>query len=128
MTFLVIGTSTTTQLQYEAGMGKATTAAITMWGFPWTTGTVSITASAGPFPTLFRRNGYDNRMPYGAATIQLVAPQLARWRFPDRDAPWDWHTGTIGILKLPFFVPEPSRWLLLAAGLGCLVALYRVRR
>jgi len=24
-------------------------------------------------------------------------------------------------------VPEPSRWLLLAAGLGCLVALYRVR-
>jgi hypothetical protein len=25
------------------------------------------------------------------------------------------------------FVPEPSRWLLLAAGLGCLVALYRVR-
>jgi CSLREA domain-containing protein len=26
-----------------------------------------------------------------------------------------------------FEVPEPSRWLLLAAGLGCLVALYRVR-
>ena len=25
------------------------------------------------------------------------------------------------------FLPEPSRWLLLAAGLGCLVALYRVR-
>jgi hypothetical protein len=24
-------------------------------------------------------------------------------------------------------VPEPSRWLLLAAGLGCLVALYRGR-
>ena len=27
----------------------------------------------------------------------------------------------------PTPVPEPSRWLLLAAGLGCLVALYRVR-
>jgi hypothetical protein len=24
-------------------------------------------------------------------------------------------------------VPDPGRWLLLAAGLGCLVALYRVR-
>ena len=32
------------------------------------------------------------------------------------------------ILKLTFFLPEPSRWLLLAAGLGCLVALYRARR
>jgi probable HAF family extracellular repeat protein len=123
----VIGTVTTTQLQYKTGMGKATTAAITAWGFLWTTGAVTITATAGPFPTLFRREGYDNRTPYGAGTIQLVTPQLAKWNFPDRAAPWDRHAGAIGILKLTFFVPEPSRWLLLAAGLGCLVALWRVR-
>jgi hypothetical protein len=30
-------------------------------------------------------------------------------------------------LKLTFFVPEPSRWLLLAAELGCLGALHRMR-
>ena len=123
----VVGTIATTQLQYVTAMGKATTAAITSWGFPWTTGTVSITATGGPFPTLFRRQGYDNRTPYGAGTIQLVTPQLARWSFPDRDAPWDRHTGAIGIMRLTFFVPEPSRWLLLAAGLGCLIMLYRLR-
>jgi len=29
-------------------------------------------------------------------------------------------------MKLTFFVPEPSRWLLLAAGLGCLVSVRTV--
>jgi hypothetical protein len=31
-------------------------------------------------------------------------------------------------MKLTFFVPEPSRWLLLAVGLGCLMVLHRVSR
>jgi hypothetical protein len=122
----VIGTSTISYLQYMTGMGKAATASITAWGFPWTTGSVSITATAGPFPTLFRRQGYDNRTSQGLGTIQLVAPQIAQWSFPDRDAPWDRHTGAIGILTLRF-VPEPRGWLMLVAGLGCLVALWRVR-
>jgi hypothetical protein len=126
MTIPVTGTSTTAQLQYQTGMGKATTASITALGFPWTTGTVSITATAGPFPMLFRRQGYDNRTSQGLGTIQLVAPQIARWNFPDRDAPWDRHTGAIGVLKLRF-VPEPRGWLLLAAGIVLLVFLYRVR-
>lgn len=121
-----IGTPTTTQIQYKTGMGKFTTAAITAWGFPWTTGSVSITATAGPFPTLFRRQGYDNRTSQGLGTIQFVAPQIAQWSFPDRDAPWDRHTGAIGILTLRF-VPEPRGWLLLVAGVGLLVVLYRVR-
>jgi hypothetical protein len=30
-------------------------------------------------------------------------------------------------LNLTFFVPEPSRWLMLGVGLGCLTVLYRVR-
>jgi hypothetical protein len=107
-------------------MGNATTAAIATWGFPWTTGTVSVTAPAGPFPTLFKRKGYDDRTPNGAGTIQLVAPQLAQWTFPDRDAPWDRHTGAIGILRIKF-IPEPSRWLMLAAGICFLAVLYRVR-
>jgi hypothetical protein len=110
--------------QYQTAMGKATTAYITTLGFPWTTGVVSITATAGPFPTLFRRTGYDHRTAKGLGTIQLVAPQLVRWDFPDRSGPWDRHTGAIGILRIKF-VPEPSGWGALIAGLGFLAVLYR---
>jgi hypothetical protein len=111
--------------QYKPAKGKATTAYITSLGLPWTTGAVSITATGGPFPTLFRRTGYDHRTAGGLGTIQLVAPQLVRWEFPDRDAPWDRHTGAIGILRIKF-VPEPSGWGVLVAGVGLLVVLYRV--
>ncbi len=55
-------------------MGKNTTAAITAWGFPWTTGRVTITATDGFFPTLFQRTGFDNRTSMGVETIQLVSP------------------------------------------------------
>jgi hypothetical protein len=122
----VIGTSTTGQLLYKTGMGNATTAAIATWGFPWTTGTVSVTAPAGPFPTLFKRKGYDDRTPNGVGTIQLVAPQLAEWTFPDRDAPWDRHTGAIAILRIKF-IPEPSQLLMLAAGAAMVFALAKLR-
>ncbi len=108
-------------------MGKATTAYITTLGLPWTTGMVSITATGGPFPTLFRRTGYDHRTSMGLGTIQLVAPQLVKWEFPGRDAPWDRHTGAIGILRIKF-VPEPSGWVMLIAGLVVLVGLYRRHR
>ena len=105
-------------------MGKDTTAAITAWGFPWTTGMVTITATDGFFPTLFRRTGFDNRTPGGQGTIQLVAPQLTQWEFAARDTPWDRHTGAIGILRIAF-VPEPPEFLLLVAGAGFLTVLYR---
>jgi len=94
-------------------------AAITTIGLPWTTGEVSITATKGRFPTRFRRNGYDNRTAKGFGKIQMVAPQLARWEFPNREAPWDRHTGAIGILKIKF-VPEPSRWVVLISGVSSL--------
>jgi hypothetical protein len=116
--------------QYQTAMGKATTASITSLGFPWTTGEVSITATGGPFPTLFRRNGYDNRTAKGLGTIQMVAPQLVRWEFPNRETPWDRHTGAIGILRIKF-VPEPSGWVMLASGLAFLMMIYgwqRIRR
>jgi hypothetical protein len=110
--------------QYQTAMGKATTAYITSLGLPWTTGEVSITATGGPFPTLFRRNGYDNRTAKGFGTIQMVAPQLVRWEFPNREAPWDRHTGAIGVLRVKF-VPEPSGWGMLVAGIVILALFYR---
>ena len=105
---------------------QATTASITSLGLLWTTGMVTITATDGFFPTFFQRTGFDNRTSMGLGTVQLVAPQLVRWEFPDRDAPWDRHTGAIGVLKIKF-VPEPSGLGMLSAGLGLLVVLYRVR-
>jgi hypothetical protein len=117
------GSVATASLQYQTTMGKATAASITTWGFPWTTGVVSITATGGPFPTLFRRTGFDNRTAQGLGTIQLVAPQLTQWEFPSRPAPWDRHTGAIGILRIKF-VPEPSGWMMLAVGVGFLMVLY----
>jgi hypothetical protein len=114
-------------LGYRTVMGKATTAQIATLGFPWTTGVVSITATAGPFPTLFRRTGYDHRTAKGLGTIQMVAPQLVRWEFPNREAPWDRHTGAIGILRIKF-VPEPSGWVMLASGLVFLMVIYKRQR
>jgi len=37
-----------------------------------------------------------------------------------------WSVARFRLMKV-FFLPEPTGLLLLAAGLGCLVALYRVR-
>ena len=121
-----MGTVSTASLYYRTAMGKATTAAITAWGFPWTTGMVTITATDGFFPTLFQRTGFDNRTSMGQGTVQLVAPQLVKWEFPDREAPWDRHTGVIGILQIKF-VPEPNLLLVLGAGVGVLLALSRLR-
>jgi hypothetical protein len=112
--------------QYQTVAGKATTAQITTLGFPWTTGVVSVTATGGPFPTSFRRSGYDNRTARGLGAIQLVAPQVVRWNFPGRSAPWDRHTGAIGILRIKF-VPEPSGWVVLVTGVGILMVFYRRR-
>jgi hypothetical protein len=48
------------------------------------------------------------------------------WEFPDRSGPWDRHTEATGILRIKF-VPEPSGWVVLMAGVGFLVVLYRRR-
>jgi len=113
-------------LRYQTAMGKATTADITTLGLPWTTGMVSITATDGPFPTLFRRTGYDNRTAMGLGTIQLVAPQLTQWKFPNRSEPWDRHTGVIGILRIKF-IPEPSGMAMFVAGAVLIRLFYRLR-
>jgi hypothetical protein len=57
----------------------------------------------------------------------MVAPQLAQWKFPNRDAPWDRHTGAIGILRIRF-VPEPSGLVMFMVGAGSLMAVRSLRR
>ena len=51
--------------------------------FPWTTGSVTVTATArGPHKTVHYARGYDNRnttTPTGKGTIQLLTPVLTRW-------------------------------------------------
>jgi hypothetical protein len=91
-------------------------------GTLWTTGSVSIIARTGTFLTILHHTGYDNRTSMGLGNIQLVTPGLTHWISPS----FANHTGHIGILKIQ--VPEPSGWLLLAAGVGALVLLRRVSR
>jgi hypothetical protein len=116
-----------TDQQYTTSMGAATTPELILLGFSWTTGTVSVTATEGPFPTRLRRNGYDNRTPNGNGTIQMVTPQIVKWDFPNRSEPWDRYTGAIGILRIKF-VPEPSRWVMMLAGITFLSIAYKRRR
>jgi hypothetical protein len=49
-----------------------------------------------------------------------------RWGFQTEAAPWDRHTGAIGILRIKF-VPEPSGLVILVTGVGILMVLYRIR-
>ncbi len=89
----------------------------------WTTGTVSVTAVHGPFPTVLARHGFDNRTAYGSGEIQLVTPMLTRWVWFNGN----YETADIGVLKLGF-APEPQEWLMLAAGISMLGLLYRASR
>jgi len=93
--------------------------------FPWTTGSVSVTAvGRGPHKTVHYAKGYDNRTPTsGMGTIQLVSPTLTHWLNPAAK----FETGGIGILRLKF-VPEPLGWATLLAGIAALAVGYRLRR
>lgn len=95
----------------------------TVSAFPWTTGTAEVTARSGPQSTVLKRTGYDNRTAYGGGTIQMVSPMLTRWQ----NTFGDYHTGSIGIMRL-VFVPEPQAWPMLAAGICAIALLYRTSR
>jgi hypothetical protein len=94
--------------------------------FPWTTGSVTVTAVArGPHKTIHYAHGYDNRnttTPNGLGTIQLVSPVITRWF-----GYTDYETGGIGILRIKF-VPEPQTWAMLVAGASLLGVGARLRR
>jgi len=103
--------------------GKQSTLALRGSGTPWTTGSVTVYATAGVFTTILHRAGYDGVTPSGARNIQLVTPALTHWVGPG----FQTHTGHIGILKLTI-APEPGAWLSLMAGLASLLALRRAAR
>ena len=93
--------------------------------FPWTTGSVTVTAVArGPHKTIHYAHGYDNRnttTPNGLGTIQLVSPVLTRW------FGWvDYETGGIAVLRIKF-LPEPQTWAMLVAGVSLLGVGTRMR-
>jgi hypothetical protein len=91
--------------------------------FSWTTGTVSVTAIHGPFPTVLARNGFDNRNASGVGEIQLVTPMVTRWVW----LAGNYETASIGHLRLNL-TPEPQEWMMLGAGLSMLGLLYRSNR
>ncbi len=102
---------------------------ITVWGFPWTTGTVSARAPVGWVGTnSLVRKGSDQRTPSGAGNVQLVTPFVLR-RTEDRHAspPETGYQAGIAILDLQF-VPEPSAMLALASGTVTLAVLFCISR
>ncbi|MDH3521691.1 MAG: PEP-CTERM sorting domain-containing protein, partial [Myxococcales bacterium] len=91
-------------------------------GTLWTTGSVTLYATAGIYTTILHRAGFDTVTGSGARNIQLVTPTLTHWI----GIGFQSHTGQMGILNLR--VPEPGALLLLAAGAGVLGLLYRMSR
>jgi hypothetical protein len=91
--------------------------------FPWTTGTVSVTAIRGPLVSVQERAGYDNRTVLGQGTIQMVSPLLTSWIYTGGS----YETSSIGILNLKF-VPEAGSLLMLGAGASLLGLLYTTNR
>jgi hypothetical protein len=112
-----------TAMYYHTNLMQTSTVNVHGYRFPWTVGSATVLGLDPPHKTVERRKGYDNRTSQGMGTIQLVTPLLTRWQQPA----FDQFTGGIGVLRLQF-VPEPTKWALLASGLGLLGVFYRVRR
>ena len=112
---------------YHTFLMQTSTVVVDGSRFPWTTGSVTVTATArGPHKTVHYARGYDNRnttTPTGKGTIQLVTPVLTRWLQPALN----YETAGIGMLKLKF-MPEPHSWAMLLAGIAFLGVACRMRR
>jgi len=91
----------------------------TVWGFPWTTGTVKVTFPGMPWPpATHTAQGSDMRTPNGhLGNINLVTPFLVT-RSLDGGSPWP-HGFGIARAQLEF-VPEPAATTMLLAGLAML--------
>jgi hypothetical protein len=114
-----------TAYYYQTAMSATVTVAVEGARFPWTTGSVTVTAvGRGPHKTVHYSHGYDNRTTVsGKGTIQLVTPVLTRWMQPAVNL----ETAGIGILRLKF-IPEPHTWAMLVAGASLLCVGARMRR
>jgi hypothetical protein len=116
----------------QGGTGGFTYFTESVWGFPWTTGTVTAMAPANPFCGIGAKSvnltakGSDERTPQGQGKLQLVTPLVVRKREKGTGALLE-ATAGISIVSLRF-APEPSAMLQLAAGLGGLGILYRCQR
>jgi hypothetical protein len=107
---------------YHSALMQASTVMALGERFPWTTGSVTVTAAGrGPHRTIERRKGYDNRVK-GVGTIQLVSPVVTRWLQPSAS----YETSGIAVLRFKF-LPEPGTLIALVAGLSLLSVLYRIR-
>jgi hypothetical protein len=113
------------------GLDQKSTIDVEGLRFPWTTGSVTVTAARGgkwrwPHKTVVHyAHGYDNRnttTPSGLGTVQLVTPVLTRWL----DSSYRYETAGIGILRIKF-VPEPQTWMMLVAGASLLCVGARMR-
>ena len=117
--------TTYTALYFHSAMGQTSTNTVVGSRFPWTTGTVTVTAiGRGPHKTVHYEHGYDNRnttTPSGKGTIQLVTPIMTRW-FGAKT----YETAGIGILRIKF-IPEPQTWSMLFAGAMLLGVGHRLR-
>jgi len=95
--------------------------------FPWTTGTVTLTATArGPNKTFEQRKGFDNRTGSGYGTVQLVSPLLTQWLAQSANAV-KMETGGIAVMQIKF-LPEPGGIASLIAGVSMLCVFGRLRR
>jgi hypothetical protein len=93
--------------------------------FPWTTGSVTVTAENYLHKTVHYAKGYDNRtLTSGKGTIQLVTPVVTTRVESFGGHSFFWDTGGIGVLRIKF-VPEPRAWVMLIAGVSFLGVLYR---
>jgi hypothetical protein len=110
------------QYGHTKASGYPTTSTVDMSVFKWTTGAVTVTAVAGSFPTIIRRNGYDNRTPMGSGVVQMVSPMITKWTGAGTSS-----TAGVGIMKV-VFAPEPSEWMLLASGVSMLGLVAHRRR
>lgn len=108
---------------YNTGLASGHTTTGIASRFPWTTGTVLVSATVrGPHKTYQVRKGFDNRNSVsGLGSVQLVSPSITTWL-----GVVNFETAGVGVLKMDF-VPEPGVLVGLVAGLSLLGVLYRVR-
>lgn len=102
---------------------------VTVWGFPWDTGTVgAVAAVAGTYSsTTTSAMGTDLRTASGLGTLQLVSPFLVRVNsHPPGCGGCVNRWFYAGTARAEFhFVPETGATLLLASGLAGLAVLFR---
>ncbi len=114
------------QVYYNTQLGTFAKYDVVEQRFPWTTGTVTVSATArGPNKTFEKRVGFDNRVD-GVGTVQLVSPLLTQW-LGQFGAAAKFETGGIGVMQIKF-IPEPSVNIGLVACLLGLAVLKRFRR